>query len=131
MVGCIVLTVLLGLIGIWNLTVAIIGLFPKFHATAVGKLKGSYTDRNVRVKYGVIPIRTYYTYIYTVNGRKYKHRGYVDRHHRVVTQRVHLVYVKWFPWSAYKNKFSGGREWCLGILGIFMAAMFTAVLLFA
>ena len=131
MVGCIILTVLLGLIGAWNLTVAIIGLFPKFHATAIGSLERSYTERNVPMRYGTIPIRTHYTYIYTVNGRKYKYRGSVESSRKYVPQKAYLVYVKWFPWRAYKNKFSGGREWCLGGLGIFMAAMFIAVMLFA
>lgn len=131
MAGCIVLTVLLGLLGVWNLTIAIIGLFPKFHATAVGVLEGSYTERNVQTRYRTIPVRTHYVYIYTVNGRKYKHRDSVESSRKYVPQRVHLIYVKWFPWSAYRNKFSGGREWCLGIFGIFTAAMFTAVLLFA
>ena len=131
MIGCIILTVLLGIMGIWNLTVAIIGLFPKFHATAVGTLESSHTERNVRMRGWTIPVRTHYTYVYTVKGRKYKHRGSVESSRKYVPQKAHLVYVKWFPWSAYRNKFSGGREWCLGIFGIFTAVMFTAVLLFA
>ena len=131
MIGCIVLTVLFFLLGIWNLMIAIIGLFPKFHATAVGTLERSYTERNVQMRYGTIPVRTHYTYIYTVNGRKYKHRGSVESSRKYVPQKTHLVYVKWFPWRAYRNKFSGGWEWCLGIFGVAMALMFTAVLLFA
>lgn len=131
MVGCIIIIVACALMGIWNFTIAILGLFPKFRATTVGTLKKSYTERNVQMRYGTIPVRTHYTYTYTVNGRKYKHRGSVESSRKYVPQRVHLIYVKWFPWSAYRNKFSGGWEWCLGIFGIFTAVMFTAVLLFA
>ena len=131
MVGCIIIIVACALMGIWNFTIAILGLFPKFRATTVGTLKKSYTERNVQMRYGTIPVRTHYTYTYTVNGRKYNHRGSVENNKRSVLQKVHLVYVKWFPWRAYPNRFSGSLEWVLGIFGVVVGAMFTAVIFLA
>ena len=127
--GIIIISVF-GAVSVWNFTVAILGLFPKLHGTAVGKLVKTDTARNVRVKYGTIPILTNFTYVYTVNGHTYRYRGEKAKHKRYVPQKVHLVFVKWFPRHAYPNRFKGTGEWVLGIFGLFMALTFTFVLVY-
>lgn len=127
--GIIIVSVF-GAVSIYNFTIAILGLFPKFHGTAVGTLLNTDTARNVRVKYGTIPILTNFTYIYTVNGSKYKYRGEKAKHKRYVPQKVHLVFVKGFPRHAYPNRFKGTGEWVFGIFGLFIALMFLWVLIY-
>ncbi|MBQ9132763.1 MAG: hypothetical protein IJX62_09905 [Clostridia bacterium] len=52
------------IIGLWNLMIAILGLFPQCRATVAGTLSNTKTQRNVRTGKGHtrIPILTDYTY---------------------------------------------------------------------
>ena len=115
MVFLICITAFSFLCAFWNLTIAILGLFPQCRATAVGTLAKANTRRNVQGKHGIIPVVTEYTYFYIVDGKQYKYsRGNYQRHQCLFPKKV-LQYVKWFPRYAYDNKFTGEREWVLGI----------------
>ena len=113
------------LIGLWNLMIAILGLFPRFHRTAVGSLAKSHTHKNVPTKGGSrIPNLTKYTYIYTVNGRKYKYTSEGQHTKRRLPRKTTIVYVKWFPRHGYPDKFKGTKEWVMSICMLFYGIMF-------
>ncbi|MBE6664807.1 MAG: hypothetical protein E7603_01120 [Ruminococcaceae bacterium] len=113
------------LIGLWNLIIAILGCFPKHRAEALGTLAKTNTLKNVPLKHGgYIPNLTKYTYVYTVNGKQYKYSAEKRTHKRNLFFKVTMVYVKGFPKHAYPNKFTGFKEWTLGIFLILMGSMF-------
>ena len=117
----IVVTIALGL---WNLMIAILGLFPEFLSTAVGTLTNAKTKHNVRSRHGhIIPIVTRYRYTYTVKGKEYRY--VCENHHskRRLLPKASMVFVKWFPRRAYPNKFKGTTEWVMGICFLFMGLM--------
>ncbi len=120
------------LIGLWNLTIAILGLFPQCRSTAVGTLTNTNTKKNFRTRRGLfIPISTRYVYTYTVNGRDYRYSGEGLHSERRLFPKASMVFVKWFPRRAYPNKFKGTTEWMLGLLMLFMGSLFLYVILFA
>ena len=119
-------------IGLWNLMIAILGLFPQCRATVAGTLSYTRTQRNVRSgkAHTRIPILTDYTYTYYVKNKKYNHSGQVFRTKRHLLSRVSMVYVKRFPRHAYPNRFKGTNEWSIAavmfLIGIpaILAAIF-------
>ena len=127
---CIVIAAIFLLIGIYNLLIAILGLFPQCRATAMASLKYSCTQRNVHVKGGRIPVITDYTYQYTVNGRKYSHRGSARVAGKRVSQNAIMVYVKWFPRHAYPGRFTAINQWACGVSMFLIGLMFIAVIVF-
>ena len=113
----------------WNLLIAILGLFPQYRATAIGTLKKANTRRNVQGRHRIIPVATEYTYVYIVNGKQYKYsRGNEQRRQCLFPKKV-LQYVKWFPRHAYDNKFTGEREWVLGISMLICGILCTVAIL--
>ena len=123
------MTVALFAIGFWNLLIAIFGLFPQCRATAVGTLVKANTRRNVQGRHRIIPVATEYTYVYIVNGKQYKYsRGNEQRRQCLFPKKV-LQYVKWFPRHAYDNKFTGEREWVLGISMLICGILCTVAIL--
>ena len=113
----IVITVIIFLVSLWNLMIAILGLFPQCLSTAVGTLTKSNTKKNVRSKHGyIIPVMTRYAYTYAVNGKKYKYTATMYHSKRRLLPKASMEYVKWFPNRAYPNKFKGTTEWVLGII---------------
>ena len=131
MIFCTVVTLMFLLIGVWNLTFAILGRFPRFCATAVGTLKSKYIRRNIRYRSHKLPNETHYTYAYRVGERKYLYRGVKSNSKRGLYEKVPLVYVKGFPRRVYPYRFKGTLEWTLGLSGLFMAALFGTVILLA
>ena len=119
-----VFSIILIPIGLWNLLIAVLGLFPGFHCTAVGSLEKTHTYKNVRTKSGIrIPNVTKYTYIYTVNGREYKYTSEGQHTKRRLPRKVTIVYVKWFPRHGYPDKFKGTKEWIMSICMLFYGIM--------
>jgi hypothetical protein len=116
--------ILLLLIGIWNLTIAILGLFPRFRATTVGTLIHTNTRRIIRVRRGKIPIRTCYVYAYRVNGKEYRYKADQYRSKQNLHRKASMVYVKWFPRHVYPNKFTGEMEWPVGICLIILSTVY-------
>lgn len=106
-------------IGLWNLMIAILGMFPHSLSTAVGTLSHKKTHRNVKGRYGTVPILTNYIYSYTVNGKQYRCSGRVMGTKRHLLPKASMVYVKWFPRHAYPNKFKGENEWIKAFLMLF------------
>ena len=119
------------LIGLYNLLIAILGLFSNCRATALGVLKYARTQRNVPVKGGKIPIVTDYMYQYTVNGKKYSYSSSGRFTKGNLRRNVTMVYVKWFPRHAYPQKFTAIKQWALGISMLLIGLMFIAVIVFA
>lgn len=121
-----ILTVVLLLFGLWNLMIAVLGLFPQFLATAVGTLSHVKTERNVvRGKLKVrVPIATRFRYTYTVKGKEYRYSAEVFQSKRCLMSKTTMVYVKWFPRHAYPAKFKGTTEWVLGICLLLLGAIF-------
>ena len=116
-------------IGLWNLMIAILGLFPKLHATAIGTLTKANTQKNVRTRHGyLIPRLTQYAYTYTVKGRVYRYSQQMRHSKRRLLPKVSFVYVKWFPRHAYPNKFTGMVEWVMGFCMLFVGMLFLYVL---
>lgn len=126
MVFGIIVVVVLYLISIYNLTIAILGLFPGFRDTAIGTLHKSNTRRNVPTRHGItkIPIVTSYTYKYKVNGREYSRSGTVYYSKRCLYKKATMVFVKGFPRHAYLEKFVGTNQWLAGIFTLVMGSMF-------
>lgn len=111
-------------IGLWNLTIAILGLFPQFLSTAVGSLTYANTKKNVQTRHGQrIPILTRYGYTYYVKGKQYRYTG--EEHHskRRLLPKTSMVFVKWFPRRAYPNKFIGTTEWAVGLCFLFIGLL--------
>ena len=113
----IVFSVAFILAGCWFLLIAILGLFPEFQDKTTGSLSKTDTKRNFRRKqYGeFIKIQTKYTYIYEVNGKKYKYSNIIRSRKQHILPKIVLVYVKWFPHHAYPYKFKGTKEWAFGL----------------
>lgn len=125
----IIVTIVL-LIALWNLIIAILGLFPQFLSTAVGTLNDTNTKKNFRTRRGwIIPILTRYTYIYTVNGKQYSYSAYgrYSKHH--LSPKTIMTYVKWFPRCAYPNKFKAEKEWVLGLVMLYAGIRLLCVLI--
>ena len=114
-----VITVILA-IAVWNLLIAILGLFPQCCSSSVGTLVDRNTKKNVRTPRGrKIPILTRYVYLYTVKGKQYKHSSCIERSKRCLPLKTSMVYVKWCPWRAYPEKFKGTTEWALGLVMLY------------
>lgn len=120
------------LAGCWFLLIAILGLFPKFQEKTTGSLIKTDTKRNFRMKqYGeFIPIQTKYSYIYKVNGKKYKYSSTIRSRKQHILPKIVLVYIKWFPRHAYPYKFKGTKEWAYGLFLIFSGLLLLFVLIF-
>ena len=104
----------------WNLLIAILGLFPPCHSSTVGTLVDTNTKKNVRTSRGrIIPILTRYIYLYTVNGKEYRYSAHGEHSKRRLPLKTTMVYVKWFPWCAYPDKFKGTKEWALGLVMLY------------
>jgi hypothetical protein len=117
---------------VWNLVIAILGLFPQCRTTAVGTLTKTKTKRNYRTNRGhFIPISTKYIYTYTVNGKEYRYTGDGRHSDRRLLPKAPMVYIKGFPRHAYPHKFTGVNEWGIGItmlmLGIVCLRAFLGV----
>ena len=118
-------------VGVWNLTIAILGLFPRFRATAVGTLKKRSTRRNAWYGTHKFPVMTHYTYTYKVGKREYRYSSNGTHTKRGLYPKVTMVYVKGFPRRAYPHKFKGTREWAWGIFWVLMAVLFGMLFLLA
>ena len=104
-------------IGLWNLVIAILGLFPQCRSTAVGTLINTKTRKNVKGRWGTsIPSLTSYVYRYCVNGKAYRYSGQEMHTKRHLRPKTSMVYVKWFPRHAYPNKFKGEKEWVIAFV---------------
>lgn len=107
-------------ISLWNLGIAVLGLFPQCLSTAVGTLVDTKTKKNVRTQRGrIIPILTRYVYVYTIKGKEYRYSDYGEHSKRPLPLKTTMVYVKWFPWCAYPEKFKGTKEWALGLVMLY------------
>jgi hypothetical protein len=118
-------------IGLWNLMIAILGLFPHCQASTIGTLRNAKTKRNVRGFRGsIIPIQTDYVYTYCVKGKEYRYSGQDSHTKSHLLPKTSIVYVKGFPRHAYPNKFKGTNEWCIAfvMLLIGILAVFSAIL---
>ena len=112
-------------IALWNLMIAVLGLFPQFLSSAVGTLTKANTKKNVQTRYGYrIPIVTTYGYTYIVKGKTYRYSSQGYHSKRRLLPKVSMVYVKWFPHRAYPNKFKGTTEWAIGLSMLFMGLVF-------
>ena len=116
----IVIATVMIVIAMWNLLIAILGLFPQCCSSAVGTLIDTNTKKNIRTPRGrKIQILTRYVYLYTVKGKQYRHSARGEHSKRHLPLKTTLVYVKWFPWCAYPDKFSGTAEWALGFVMLY------------
>ena len=131
LIFCITIIAIVVLISFYNLLIAILGLFPKFRATASGTLQKTNTQRNVRVRGGTLPVVTHYTYKYTVNGKKYSYSSSICSTKSRLYQTVSMVYVKWFPRHAYPKKFTAITQWAWGISMLIIGVLFIITMIFA
>ena len=118
-------------VGLWNLMIAIMGLFPQCLSTAVGTLSYTKTHKNVKGRWGTpIPILTNYAYSYRVKGKLYRYSGQQMRTKQHLLPKTPMVYVKWFPRHAYPNKFKGENEWATAFVMLLIGtlAIFAGVL---
>ena len=133
MIFSIMITAVALLFGIWNLMIAILGLFPKYLETTMGTLTRTKNERNVvqhsKYNHTFIPLITYYTYTYHVRGREYRYSNESRHSEKRLLPKVPLVYVKWFPRHAYLRKFKGIREWMWGIFSTLLGAIFLILIL--
>jgi hypothetical protein len=123
--GCIIA------IGLWNLMIAILGLFPQCLSTTVGTLSNKKTHKNVKGWRGTtIPTLTDYAYLYEVNGKKYRYSGQQMRTKQKLLPKASMVFVKWFPRHAYPDKFKGENEWVVAFVALLIgtSAFFAGVL---
>ncbi|MBR2411701.1 MAG: hypothetical protein IKB08_08260 [Clostridia bacterium] len=116
--------------GLWGIILAAASRFPRFRGETVGTLMRADTRRNVPRKHGTIPIETDYIYTYTVNGKKYRYKGYMYHGKRSVFKKVPIVYITFCPRCAYPYEFRGDRELILGIAMLLMSGMFIFFLLY-
>ena len=117
-------------IGLWNVMIGILGLFPQFCAETIGTLAKANVSRNIRNKYGRLTrVYTRYAYTYTVRGRTYRYSNEGPHSKRRLLPKARMIYIKWFPWHAYPYKFKGTKEWVLGILFLFVGLTFVFVFL--
>ena len=123
----IVISIAIILAGCRYLIIAILGLFPKFQRKSVANLKKASSFKNVHLGRGgsvFVPNLTDYTYVYTVNGKKYRYSGHITRSKSNLLPKVILVYVKGFPRHVYPDRFKGTYEWIMGFFCIFMSILF-------
>lgn len=117
-------------IGLWNLMIAILGLFPQFLSTAVGTLTDANTKKNVQTRHGQrIPILTRYCYTYSVKGREYRYTGEGLHSKRRLLPKTSMVFGKWFPRRAYPNQFKGTTEWAVGICFLFIGLLIVWIII--
>jgi len=120
----IAITVFIIAVGLWNLIIAILGLFPQFLSTAIGTLTYANTKKNVQTRHGGrIPILTRYSYKYSVKGKEYHYTGEALYSKRRLLPKASMVFVKWFPRHAYPNKFKGTTEWIIGLCLLFIGLL--------
>lgn len=119
LVSAAVLTVL----ALYNLTIAILGLFPAMRTRAVGSLSKTTAHRNVRGRYHVIPLILRYTYTYSHKGKTYHYTAESFHSKKRLHQRVSMIFVKGFPRHAYPNKFKPTKEWLYSFLLLILAAL--------
>lgn len=111
-------------IGLWNLMIAILGLFPQFLSTTVGTLTNAKTKKNDRTRHGHrIPISTSYTYTYIVKGKEYRYSNGELYSKRRLLPKASMEYVTWFPRHAYPHKFKGTNEWVIGLAMCFLGVV--------
>ena len=117
-------------LGIWNLTIAILGCFPRYRRTAVGTLTKAQTWKNVKTRSGgTIPFLTKYRYVYTVRDRTYAYNCEAYHSKRRLFPKATMVYVVGFPRHAYPNRFTGQWEWLWGFLWSLIGVLFLLVCL--
>lgn len=110
--------------GLWNLMIAVLGLFPRFLSAAVGTLTDTKTKKNHRTRHGlIIPIYTRYVYTYTVKGKQYRYAAESLQSKRRLLPKATMVYVKWFPRHAYPDKFKGTTQWVMGGCFLFLGLL--------
>lgn len=118
--GYIAIAAILAAICFWNLLIAILGLFPQYCSSTIGTLIDTNTKKNVRTPRGrKIPILTRYAYTYTVKGKEYTYSARGEHSKRSLSLKTTMVYVKWFPWRAYPEKFKGTTEWAVGLVTLY------------
>ena len=118
--GYIAIAAIFAAICFWNLLIAILGLFPQCCSSTVGTLIDTNTKKNVRTPRGrKIPILTRYAYTYTVKGKEYTYSAHGEHSKRRLSLKTTMVYVKWFPWHAYPDKFKGTKEWAVGLVTLY------------
>ena len=110
-------------LGLWNMLIAVLGLFPKFHCKAIGVLTKTNIHKNTPGRHFVIPVLTKYVYTYEVKNKTYKYSREIRTKRRLPPKTV-FVYVKWFPRHAYPHKFKGINEWIMGTLYLIMGICF-------
>ena len=118
----IVMTVVLFAIGLWNLMIAILGLFPQCRAMAVGTLANAKHYKNYRGNrnYIICEHLTRSRYVYAVGNRQYRTRVHNTLGgKRKLLKKVSVIHVKWFPRHGYINSYTGFYEWFSGILFLF------------
>ncbi|MBE6932772.1 MAG: hypothetical protein E7464_05290 [Ruminococcaceae bacterium] len=126
----ITVSTILIVIGLWNVMIGILGLFPRFCAETIGTLSKANVSRNIRDKYGsLIRVYTRYAYTYTVRGRMYRYSNEGAHSKRRLLPKARMIYIKWFPWHAYPYKFKGTKEWVFGILFLLMGSTFVFLFL--
>ncbi len=122
--------VIMIVIGLWNIMVGILGLFPKFRAETIGTLTKAKVSRNIRNKYGrLIRVYTRYAYTYTVRGRNYRYSNEGAHSKRRLLPKARIIYIKWFPRHAYPYKFKGTREWVIGICFLVLGLMYAYLII--
>lgn len=129
MFGYYLLAGLLTGLGLWNLTVAILGCFPRCRRTAVGTLTKVQSWKNVKTRSGSIPVLTKYRYVYTVKNKTYAYTCEARHPKRRLFPKATMVYVVGFPRRAYLNKFTGFKEWFWGFDLLLIGILFLIALL--
>ncbi|MBR2420932.1 MAG: hypothetical protein IKB09_01095 [Oscillospiraceae bacterium] len=118
--GYIAIATVIIAISLWNLGIAVLGLFPQCLSTAVGTLVDTNTKKNVRTPRGrKIPILTRYIYVYTIKGKEYRYSAHGEHSKHRLPLKATMVYVKWFPRRAYPDRFKGTKEWALGLVMLY------------
>ena len=121
--------ILLIVLGLWNIMIAILGLFPKFLAKTTGTLTKANVYKNTHGRHNIIPVLTRYVYTYNVGKKKYRYSGEIQSKRRF-PPKIMFVYVKWFPRHAYPAKFKGTKEWIFGGFFLFMGFILLLTVLF-
>jgi hypothetical protein len=128
MYGCYVICGLAFALGLWNLTIAILGCIPRCRKTAVGTLTKAQTWKNIKARGGgLIPFLTKYRYVYTVGSKTYTFNWEARHNKRKLFPKTTMVYVVGFPRHAYPNRFTGIREWIWSYLGLLIGVLFLLV----
>ena len=102
--GFIVFGAFILLPGLLSLWVALRSKKPENLVTVHAELARSVLSKNVQTKYGLYRNVTNYTYLYVVNGKKYRARGVRLTHRRNIPKRITVVYLRGLPWlCSYEN----------------------------